>query len=432
MPNKITIAKTEPHIAQAALNGFQPFTMDPEKHARYNAYLQSQAFPDNGPSTLEPLPGQNVDEFNTEMESYAKAALLFKPMSGAMASRFTAAAVVEGGPKIHEGLHTPSVSDQTKGDGPSAKEAEKKAEEDPKVHAARVGMYGPLTREVKPWQPAKLLCKRFGVKDPNPEPEPEPEPASATAASSWQAPETSTATGSGAPSSSSSSSGMPNVVPEGSASRKGGRRDLANVGLGEDEDQGRDTLSYVRPAMDIFKAIFASDDEHSDGDDNDEGPGDDEKPAIDPSVPSTSGSNVARSSAAVPSTSPAQTLQEKIDPGTFKPTFIPRSERDGRSKEKKEKKSKKNKHGKAVLVSFELEEGGGGVASAPGDKVKERPKKKKREGRREEKDKDDAMWIEKSKPEIGLKPPDISMAGNAMEGTEHEPSRGRKRAIDFM
>ena len=49
-------------------------------------------------------------------------------------------------------------------------------------------------------------------------------------------------------------------------SRSRGPRDLANVGLGEDETQGRDTLTYERPAMDVFKAIFASDDEDSDDD----------------------------------------------------------------------------------------------------------------------------------------------------------------------
>jgi G patch domain-containing protein 1 len=30
-------------------------------------------------------------------------------------------------------------------------------------------MYGALTREIVPWQPSRLLCKRFGVKDPNPD-----------------------------------------------------------------------------------------------------------------------------------------------------------------------------------------------------------------------------------------------------------------------
>ncbi len=33
------------------------------------------------------------------------------------------------------------------------------------------------------------------------------------------------------------------------------------IGMGEDERQGRDTLTYVKPSMDVYKAIFESDEE---------------------------------------------------------------------------------------------------------------------------------------------------------------------------
>jgi len=106
--DSIRIPHTEPYVAQAALRGFQPFATDPAKQSRYNAYLQSQANQDSSVPSLKPTPGQRVDEFNKELEDYAKAALLFKPISGAMAGRFTSAVVFESGPKIHEGLHTPT------------------------------------------------------------------------------------------------------------------------------------------------------------------------------------------------------------------------------------------------------------------------------------------------------------------------------------
>ena len=410
-PSKPIVAPTVPHIAQAALRGFQPFPTDPAKQARYNAYLHSQATPDSSTPPV-PLPDQSVDEFSKEMEGYAKAALLFKPMSGAMASRFTSAAVVELGPNIQEGLHMPSASDQAS-ENPPVKEAEKKADEHPKEHAARMGMYGPLTREVKVWQPARLLCKRFGVKDPNPEPEPELE--STTATPSWQAPAETSAETSGA---TASSSDAPHVALE---VLRSGHRDLANVGLGEDEDQGRDTLSYVRPAMDIFKAIFASDEEDSDGEDeeakNDES--DTEKVVATTKAPP---------SAITASPSLPANISESVDLGTFKPTFIPRSERDGKPKEKKEKKSK---NGPAALVSFELEEESGNAASVPREKGKERPKKKKkREKQKEQADEDHAMWLEKpSSGELPLPPPpDVLPIANV----ESSPTKGRKRAIDFM
>jgi G patch domain-containing protein 1 len=66
-------------------------------------------------------------------------------------------------------MSSAKVSEATEREEPvEEKEAEKK-EEDPKVHAARLGMYGPITREVRPWQPERLLCERFGVKDPDPD-----------------------------------------------------------------------------------------------------------------------------------------------------------------------------------------------------------------------------------------------------------------------
>ena len=68
-----------------------------------------------------------------------------------------------------------------------------------------------------------------------------------------------TATGVGAVGSNIVASGPSGVAESGDVPRS-----LDNVGLGEDESQGRDTLTYVRPSMDIFKAIFANDDESDD------------------------------------------------------------------------------------------------------------------------------------------------------------------------
>jgi len=126
-----------------------------------------------------------------------------------------------------------------------------------------MGMYGPLTREAKPWQPARLLCKRFGVKDPNPAPE-MPSDVPSAMPSGYQQQEESEVPGQ------MSGAGTSAVGATGDTTRKNGPRDLANIGLGEDEDQGRDTLTYERPAMDVFKAIFASDDEDSEDDETKE------------------------------------------------------------------------------------------------------------------------------------------------------------------
>lgn len=425
-PDTIRIARTEPHIAQAALRGFQPFVTDPTKQARYKVYLESQASQDSSAPPIKLIPGQRTDEFNKEVEDYAKAALLFKPMSGAMAGRFTSAAVIDHGPKIHEGLHTPSAEEMEK----KEEDERKKAEENisPKAHAAKLSMYGPLTREVKPWQPAKLLCKRFGVKDPNPPPEtPVDVPPAAGAAASgadFEQPD--------------AQASMSTSAFESTGTRRGGPKDLANVGLGEDEDQGRDTLTYERPTMDVFKAIFASDDEDSDDEDETKDQDDDFGEA----VASLAQTKLEEQVASVPDAVVAMPPPEApVDLSTFKPTFIPRDSKTKKSKDKdkdKDKKEKRKKEKKTVLVSFEMDEEG---SMEPSPKPpKDRPKKKKRKDR-DNGDDDDAMWVEKPAPDavkdlLHAHPPSDTSTNTPMIESDDEvatgPPRGRKRAVDFL
>ncbi|KAG6908902.1 hypothetical protein DXG01_002880 [Tephrocybe rancida] len=416
LPDTIRIPRTEPQIAQAALRGFQPFANDPAKQSRYNTYLQSQVGIDAGPA-LQPLSNQQIDQFNKEVEDYAKAALLFKPMSSAMAGRFTSAAVMDHGPKMHEGLHTPSHEENAR------KEEERKKEEEenlsPKAHAARMGMYGPLTRETKPWQPAKLLCKRFKVRDPNPEPEVE------VPGSNWQQPDIPMAPASGTEESPSLSG------------TRNGPRDISNIGLGEDDDQGRDTLTYERPAMDVFKAIFASDDEDSDDDESEK-----EEPEVEPTpllaVAATT-SGLGPPPEVFPT--PKSVDTGPVDLSSFKPTFIPREgkakkDRDGNKvgdgdKGKKEKKEKRKREKRAVLSFAMDEEGGDEPLPKPS---KDRPKKKKQRKERRDDDDDEGMWVEKPAPQAvkdlaSLPPPQHAESENK---PDNEPPRGRKRAVDFM
>lgn len=436
----ITIPHTEPHIAQAALRGFQPFTSDSTKQARYTAYLLSQAQQDSSAPQIKPALGQPIDQFNKELEDYAKAALLFKPISGAMAGRFTSAAVIEHGPKIQEGLHTPSqeeLAEKEQQEAQKAREAEEKIS--PKAHAAKMGMYGPLTREVVSWQPARLLCKRFGVKDPNPSPDVEaiapPKAGSSSSSAAFSQSSNTHASG----------SSKDETAP---AQQDRGPRKLENIGLGEDETQGQDTLTYQRPAMNIFKAIFASDSEDSDEEDGvkeeENEKGADEKEACTVVLEPTTALLITNGEeSVVPKTLP-MTDDGPVDISTFKPTFIPREgkskkERDERSKEKKEKKKKEKK---GVLVSFEMDESEPTIVPQKPPKDKDRPKKKRKEKeKREDEDQDESegMWVEKPAPEVvkELHVPPLSSSvpslppsdGNTSQ--EHAP-RGRKRAIDFM
>ncbi|KAG7094176.1 hypothetical protein E1B28_007785 [Marasmius oreades] len=456
-PTSIRIPSITPDVASAALRGFQPFTTDPKKQARYTLYLQSQTDPTTG-TTLHPLPNQTVDEFNKELDEYAKSAQIFKPMSGAMAGRFTSAAVVEHGPKVQEGLHTPTVKEQTQTE--EDEKGKRQKELTPKENAAKLGMYGPMTREVVPWQPARLLCKRFGLKDPNPEMSAggadtsSPDMASTSQTDGVDAAKTTSSSGLSQQQIEAATASMWDTTARAGGGTSQGKRDLSNVGLGEDDSQGRDTLTYERPSIDVFKAIFASDDEGSDEDGDEDavdGKEDDEKEA-------------ESSAALVVSESSKKSIptDESVDLATFKPTFVPREARVTKSDDKdkdsvgSKKKKKKDKEKRKAIVSFAMDEGGDGADEHVS--TEHRPKKKKKHGHEKGKnrdkdrdrntksekskqieenlnDDDEDMWVERPRPTgVEAQTFDVDMLpapANTEDGIP-PPSRARKRAIDFM
>ncbi|KAH9951091.1 hypothetical protein B0H21DRAFT_705771 [Amylocystis lapponica] len=391
----------------------------------------TRAHPTQACARPRALPRPDIDEFNKELSDYAKAATVFKPLSGAMAGRFRSAVVIENGPSLSRGCTARTCPLRRRRGGGS--KAGGREEEDPRAGAVRLGMYGALTRDVKPWQPARLLCKRFGVKDPK-----------------WTR-----MTEAGAPMEPGVGVLSAGAITDGLSGgrRRTGPRDLANVGLGEDEDQGRDTLTYQRPAMDVFKAIFASDDEDSD-EDNDANEvkqeEEDEESVgllrwpIFKSRPNRC-SPASYEPALGPST-PSAVASEKVDIASFKPTFVPRSERDSRKDKPKDKdkdKRKKKSSNKAPLMSFDVEDGLGPGLGAPA-RVKDRERKKKRRKEHKTEEDDDTMWVEKPPPEVvqviaagptaaAFRPESIP-DDTAVKVEEHlaAPSRGRKRAIDFM
>jgi len=253
---------------------------------------------------------QTTEDFNKELQDYAKSAVIFKPASGAIANRFTSASVVENGPKAIEGLHQPSHKHDYL-ESPDSTPENREAPEDPMHQAARLGMFGPLTREQKEWHPAKLLCKRFGVK------EPEVAPDSSTKVVTGVASPRELALASGSTGNAMTpitSLPSPNQASQPAASSstpiRRDPRDLENIGLGEDEDQGRDTLTYEKPTMDIFKAIFASDDEDSDDEV-------DVSNQVEPEIAALGGKE-----------SLAAASNDPVNLSTFKPTFVSRAKRE--------------------------------------------------------------------------------------------------------
>jgi len=437
---QFTYPRIEPSAAKAALLGFKPFTSDPVKQARYTAYLKSQSevVSDEDRLQLKQKPEQDLEHFQLELEEYAQAATVFKPLSAAMAGRFTTAKAVEQGPAVIGGLHTPSHSSLL----PETKGPETKIEEpeNAKTHAVKHGMYGVLTRETSVWVPARLLCKRFGVKEPEILAQDEDRAPDPKSQNEWEteadfAEAELVAAGSGG----ASSSAVDTQSAGGGYPPK--RRDLNNIGLGEDEAQGADILTYQKPERSIFKAIFASDEEDSDDEDQGKGEGTDLQ---DTSAPGPSGTSAQHSK---------EDVQMDVDDGpvdlaSFKPKFVPRAERatDDNPPLKKRKKDKEKRKGGKALVSFDVEEDGEGSQMASRSKDKDRERKKKRkakdkdsrkdgdmkEGRREGAG-DDDMWVERAVPEVVQKM-DIVQSPELPKEKVEEAGRlsKRMRAEDFM
>ncbi|XP_054856734.1 G patch domain-containing protein 1 isoform X2 [Eublepharis macularius] len=136
-----------PPLATAGSSDFKPFATNPEKQKRYENYIESLKH------GKKDTPGSCLDQSMTEWErgrerdEFLRAAVLYKPSSSILASRFTHAKHEDDTDKVEV------VRDQ-------------ETDLDDKQAAAKMKMFGKLTRERFEWHPDKLLCKRFNVPDP--------------------------------------------------------------------------------------------------------------------------------------------------------------------------------------------------------------------------------------------------------------------------
>ncbi|XP_032236902.2 G patch domain-containing protein 1 [Nematostella vectensis] len=123
---------------------FKPFAKDPAKQERYERFL-------SGEITSTAPTGNALTEWEREREreEFARAAILYRPLNQAMASRFTSA-------KQSDEL---SFSDPV---------SEKVMDKSDQFKAAEKKMFGALTRERFQWHPDRVLCKRFNIPDPYP------------------------------------------------------------------------------------------------------------------------------------------------------------------------------------------------------------------------------------------------------------------------
>lgn len=149
---RIQLVDRDTAIAAIARGSRGPYADNEAKRARYKAYLDHAIKPET--ALPERLPKTTEDDYVKEMNEYYNCARIFKPMTGFMASRFTTAksssTLPGSGPSNSQDLLTQPVT----------------APKDPAEEAAKVGMYGTMTRTVIDFYPTRLLCKRFNVRPP--------------------------------------------------------------------------------------------------------------------------------------------------------------------------------------------------------------------------------------------------------------------------
>lgn len=303
----------------------------------------------------------------------------------------------------------------------------------PAQTAARAGMFGALTRTVESFRPEKLVCKRFGVMDPW------AGEGDDEAGGAWKE---ASRTGFGRPGDRSGvgevlgkssmdalmqSAGykqyqppeeehvevhVPMMANDAAGSTSSGKPKppiadaptLANVGLGDDEKQGEETLTYTKAPKDIFAAIFADSEDDEDEDDEDEDATGDAPMMV--AAPTVAAAQDLAVSATAPAPAPEPGLEPEPEPETddvvlttstlasYRPSFTggksskPSGEDDGGKKKKKKPKK--------VALSFDVEDGEEAFA-APKSKKRRRddePKKPKQTVAESVEAEADMEWVE--------------------------------------
>jgi G patch domain-containing protein 1 len=86
------VPKMEKSAAEAALQGFMPFSDNIAKQQRYKQYLNVQA--GLSEEKIEKVEGFSGEDMTKELNEFVQAARIFKPLSTSMSSRFTSASRV--------------------------------------------------------------------------------------------------------------------------------------------------------------------------------------------------------------------------------------------------------------------------------------------------------------------------------------------------
>nr|CAG8481626.1 2015_t:CDS:10 [Entrophospora candida] len=165
--DKVQIPKIGKDIAMAALKGFIPFSDNKNKQMRYKQFLEAQAEIISEELIRQPE-GMTSEEYAKELDEFSQATRIFRPMSSMLASRFTSSS--NSSLEISNDDNNRSVEKIIE-DGSYLKRQEdiRKQTQSTAETAARMNMFGTLTRSKTEFYPNRLLCKRFNIANPHPD-----------------------------------------------------------------------------------------------------------------------------------------------------------------------------------------------------------------------------------------------------------------------
>lgn len=154
------VPKLDQSTAASALSRSSsgPYADDEAKRGRYRKYLMSLANP--GQDLPDKAPKATNEDYIREMNEFYNCARIFKPMTGFMASRFTTSKTT-----LNPSSNTSSNGRNGK-DQPDLLSKPEPKSTDPAEDAAKMGMFGHMTRSTADFYPTRLLCKRFNVRAP--------------------------------------------------------------------------------------------------------------------------------------------------------------------------------------------------------------------------------------------------------------------------
>ncbi|WFD44197.1 hypothetical protein MPSI1_002863 [Malassezia psittaci] len=224
---KLDIPPLDPSTAARALEAFVPVGSDSVKHARYKSYLEAFA------NQQTYVPPENVERLQEELNEFNEAAQRYRPTQGSMASRFTSSTVLKAD-MPGEGGFVSAEAAQPKFEEPIESQVPKTLAQ----QAARAGEFGYRTRSIEFWNPPRLLCKRLGCEPPHGDLSDDPM-KQVRERFGGQSESTSTESGDGQDSSES---------------------EYVSAPISDATERATEAaLREERPSMDLFKAVFESD-----------------------------------------------------------------------------------------------------------------------------------------------------------------------------